>query len=48
MTDNELQNIRDNIKEEITKTKALINDIKRSSTNCARNSIGRISRMDIK
>ena len=47
MTDNELQNIRDNIKEEITKTKALINEYKEGAQPIApENSIGRISRMD--
>ena len=47
MTDNELQNIRDNIKEEITKTEALINEYKEGSQPIApENAIGRISRMD--
>ena len=47
MTDNELQNIRDNIQEEITKTEALINEYKEGAQPIApENSIGRISRMD--
>ena len=47
MTDNELQNIRDNIKEEITKTEALINEYKEGAQPIApENAIGRISRMD--
>ncbi len=47
MTDNELQYIRDNIKEEITKTEALINEYKEGAQPIApENAIGRISRMD--